>query len=77
MAKNVVIYTASYCPYCDAAKRLLRSKGIAFREIDVTDDAAAREDLVRRTGRQTVPQIFFDDEPMGGYDDLVAHFRKR
>lgn len=71
-AKKVEIYTASYCPYCQAAKRLLRSNGIAFEEIDVTEDDAMREKLVRMTGgRETVPQIFVDGRSVGGYDDLV------
>lgn len=75
--KTVEIYTANYCPYCQAAKRLLTSKKVAFREIDVTDDDAAREALVKKSGgRETVPQIFVDGTCLGGYDDLVAFYEK-
>lgn len=74
--KKVVIYTTDYCPYCRAAKDLLRAKGIAFEEQDVTQNEAMREKLVEMTGgRTTVPQIFVDGKAMGGYDDLAAFFR--
>ncbi|MBI2095103.1 MAG: glutaredoxin 3 [Candidatus Omnitrophica bacterium] len=77
MASEVLIYTASYCPYCAAAKKLLQSKKIAYREIDVSDDDAMRAKLVDRTGgRETVPQIFVDGKPIGGYDDLVKMVSK-
>lgn len=73
---RVVVYTTDYCPYCRAAKDLLRSKRVAFVEIDVTHDEVARAKLVRMTGgRTTVPQIFVDGKAMGGYDDLTAFFR--
>ena len=74
-SKKVVIYTASYCPYCRAAKEFLKSKAVPFEEIDVTDDDALREKLVAMTGRETVPQIFVGDTLVGGYDDLVAFYR--
>ncbi len=74
--KDVVVYSTDYCPYCRAAKDLLRAKGVAFREEDVTDNEAMRDELVKRTGgRTTVPQIFVDGKAMGGYDDLAAFFR--
>ena len=76
--KKVVIYTTPYCPYCAAAKKLLKSKGVNFREIDVMDDAAMRDKLVHMSGgHETVPQIFIDDEPIGGYGDLVEYFKKQ
>lgn len=68
---NVQIYTTNYCGYCDAAKRLLREKAIPFKEIDVTNNDEKRQWLVETTGQRTVPQIFFDDKPIGGYTDLV------
>lgn len=68
MAK-VVIYTTSYCPYCTGAKALLRSKNIAFDEIDVTLDSARRAEMERLSKRRTVPQIFIDDQSIGGYDE--------
>lgn len=72
---KVKIYTADYCPYCSAAKRLLTSKGVSFEEIDVTDDDAMREKLIEMTGgRTTVPQVFVDGKSIGGYDDLSAFY---
>lgn len=69
---RVTVYTTRDCPFCVLAKRLLESRGIAFEEIDVSGDDALRTALVQRTGRRTVPQIFIDDEPIGGYDALAA-----
>lgn len=66
---DVVIYTTSYCPYCTGAKALLRAKNVSFKEIDVTQDQALREEMERRANRYTVPQIFIDGRPIGGYDD--------
>jgi len=68
MAK-VVIYTTHYCPYCTGAKALLRSKKVEFDEIDVTEDPERRQEMEQRSGRWTVPQIFIDGDPIGGYDD--------
>lgn len=75
MAKKVVIYTTSYCPYCDAAKEFLDSKGVKYEEIDVTNDEAVREKIAALSGRQTVPQIFVDGVSIGGYEDLVRFYR--
>lgn len=72
MAK-VEVYTTDYCPYCTKAKTLLDMKGIAYTAIDVTGDDDARIALVEKSeGRRTVPQIFIDDKPIGGFDDLNA-----
>ena len=68
---RVVIYTTSYCAYCSAAKALLRSKKIEFVEVDVTDDPVRRAEMERLSSRRTVPQIFIDDKPIGGYDDAL------
>jgi glutaredoxin 3 len=68
---QVVIYTTNYCPYCTAAKALLRSKKVQFDEIDVTDDPARRTEMERLSQRRTVPQIFIDEKPIGGYDDAL------
>jgi glutaredoxin 3 len=70
--KKVLIYTTPVCPYCMRAKRLLQKKGVAYEEIDVAGDDAAREQLAERTGLQTVPQIFIGEEHVGGSDDLHA-----
>ena len=77
MPKKVVIYTTRACPYCVAAKKFLQSKKVAFEEIDVTEDDALREKLVEMTGgRETVPQIFVEGKPVGGYDELVRDFER-
>ncbi len=72
MAK-IVIYTTNYCPYCVKAKDLLKRKGQAYEEVDVTTDEEGRLALMEKSGgRRTVPQIFIDDKHVGGCDDLHA-----
>lgn len=72
MAK-VVIYTTPYCPYCIAAKRLLGSKDVEFEEIDVSGDPRLRAEMTKLSGgRYTVPQIFIDGTPVGGFDEIHA-----
>lgn len=75
--KNVVIYTTKTCPYCVMAKQLLDKKGLSYTEIYVDEDEAAREKMMSLSGRRTVPQIFFDDAHIGGYDDLYAYFNNQ
>ena len=67
---KVVVYTTQYCPYCMQAKALLKHKGVTFEEVDVGEDDALRARVVELSGRRTVPQIFIDDKPIGGYDEL-------
>ena len=67
---QVVIYTTRYCPYCTRAKTFLRAKNVQFEEIDVTDDSPKRAEMERLSQRWTVPQIFIDGQPIGGYDDM-------
>ena len=69
---NVTIHIKPACPYCIAAKALLRRKGIGFDEVDIEGDRAATAALAQRTGRRTVPQIFIGETHVGGYDDLHA-----
>ncbi len=70
---DIEIYTTKICPYCVRAKRLFDKKGAAYREIDVSNDVELRDSMVKRAGgRQTVPQIFINDEHIGGCDDLYA-----
>jgi len=70
---KVEVYTTSYCPYCVRAKSLLSRKGVAFEEIDVTDDEALRTKMIEMSGgRRTVPEIFINGKIIGGYDDLKA-----
>ncbi len=72
MAK-VEIYTKFLCPYCARAIALLKSKGAAFDEIDITMDAQKRAEMIGRApGRTTVPQVFIDGQHIGGSDDLAA-----
>ena len=66
---QVVIYTTIYCPYCTGAKALLRSKNVSFEEIDVSDDPKRRAEMEQLSRRRTVPQIFIDGKPIGGYDE--------
>jgi glutaredoxin 3 len=76
MSADVVIYRTPYCPYCVRAAMLLKGKGVAFREVDVSDDPEARERLVRETGQRTVPQIFINGASVGGYDDIARLDRR-
>ena len=70
---SVTVYTKDYCPYCKSAKQLLTNKGITFEEIDISDDMDLQLEVVEKSGgRRTVPQIFIGNEPIGGYDDMVA-----
>lgn len=68
---KIEVYSKEWCPYCAKAKALLRSKQLEYQEIDVTSDAGGEQDMVTRSRRRTVPQIFIDDQPIGGYDDLA------
>ena len=68
---RVEVYTTATCPFCVRAKRLLEARRIPYEEIDVESDDERRADLVRRTGRRTVPQIFIDGRSIGGYDELA------
>ncbi len=70
---KVEIYSSMWCPFCHRAKRLLKSKGVAFEEIDVDADPARRHEMTARSGgRRTVPQIFIDDRHVGDSDELAA-----
>lgn len=66
------IYTTPVCPFCVRAKRLLAERDIAYDEVDVSADDALRAEVMRRTGRRTVPQIFIDAKSIGGYEELAA-----
>jgi glutaredoxin 3 len=69
---DIVIYTKSWCPYCARAKSLLRNKGASFQEIDIEAQPERREEMIARSGRKTVPQIFIGPRHVGGCDDLHA-----
>lgn len=66
------IFTTPWCPYCNRALRLLDQKGVAYQNIDVSDDRDARAQLLALTGSHTVPQIFLGGRSIGGCDDLHA-----
>ena len=72
---KIEIYTTSYCPYCDAAKKLLKERGFAYTEINV-DDPSKKEELKNKTGWRTVPQIFLDEKLIGGYQELAEMDKK-
>lgn len=70
---NIVMYTSAYCPYCANAERLLQSKGvIEINKIRIDVEPDKRAEMMQRTGRRTVPQIYIDDKHIGGFDDLRA-----
>lgn len=77
MSKNVLIYTFETCPYCVRAKRLLSRNNIEFKEIDITDDEDKLNELEKKTGVGTVPQIFVDGEFIGGCDDLYELYKNK
>jgi len=70
--KAVKMYTTRVCPFCTMAKRLLQAKGASFEEIRVDENPGVREEMMRITGRRTVPQIFVGETHVGGFDDLSA-----
>ena len=68
--KNVTIYTGPLCTFCDAAKRLLTRNKVEYKEINIaTVDGAMDEMITKANGKRTIPQIFFDDQHIGGYDE--------
>jgi glutaredoxin 3 len=67
---KIEIYTTPYCPYCVRAKQLLDQKGVTYQEIDVSNDPERKAEMIQRSQRHTVPQIFIDEQPYGGCDDL-------
>ena len=69
---DVVIYSTRFCPYCVRARMLLDTKGISYTDIRVDNDPELRSEMVRRSGRTSVPQIFIGDFHVGGCDDMYA-----
>ena len=69
---TVVMYSTEQCSFCLAARMLLKKKGVPFEDILVSENAELRATMEQRSGRRTVPQIFIDDEPIGGFDELYA-----
>ncbi len=70
---EIIVYTKDYCPYCHAAKELLRKKGAAFTEVDIQKHPDRRAEMIQKAGgRTTVPQIFIGGQHVGGCDDIHA-----
>ncbi|GAC1455698.1 MAG: glutaredoxin 3 [Steroidobacteraceae bacterium] len=69
---RVVMYSAAWCPYCAQARGLLEEKGVAVEEIDIDAAPQARGEMIRKSGRGTVPQIFIGETHVGGCEDLFA-----
>ncbi len=70
---KIEVYSTAVCPYCVAAKNLLKSRGLEWTEVRIDTDAVGREAMLTRSGgRRSVPQIFVNDQHVGGYDDLLA-----
>lgn len=72
MMANIVIYTTGYCPYCSRARQLLDEKGVQYTDIRVDEEPGKRAEMVAKSKRNTVPQIFINEQAIGGCDDLYA-----
>jgi glutaredoxin 3 len=72
IAVRVKMYSMRGCGYCSAARRLLAAKGVEFEDIDIRQQTGLRQEMEQLSGGQTVPQIFINDSPVGGYDDIAA-----
>ncbi|BCG62837.1 MAG: glutaredoxin 3 [Methyloprofundus sp.] len=69
---EIIIYTSNLCPYCTMAKRLLAAKGAVYTELNVDTTPGLREEMVQKTRRRTVPQIYIGEQHIGGFDELRA-----
>ena len=72
MSAEVIMYSTRFCPYCMRARSLLKKKGVEYTEIKVGRDRELWDEMEQRSGQNTVPQIFINDESVGGYDDIAA-----
>ena len=71
--KSITIYTGPRCNYCDATKRLLTRNNATYKEIDISIVEGAMDEMIKKAnGKRTIPQIFFDDQHIGGYDEARA-----
>lgn len=69
---SIIIYSTNHCPYCAKAKRLLDLKQARYEEINIEDRPEKQEEMISLSGRRSVPQIFINDQHIGGCDDLYA-----
>ena len=74
---QITMYSKDNCVYCKMAKALLQDAQLDFTEIDVRRDPAKLQEMLSRSNRRTVPQIFFGDEHVGGFDDLIHHLKRQ
>ncbi|GGN29640.1 MULTISPECIES: glutaredoxin 3 [Marinomonas] len=74
---TVTIYSSDYCPFCVRAKQLLTAKNVAFNEIRVDGERELRQEMMEKSGRHTVPQIWIGERHVGGCDDLYALEREQ
>ena len=71
--KNIIMYTGPLCNFCEAAKRLFTRNNIKYQEIDISSKEGLMDEMIKKSnGRKTIPQIFFDDQHIGGYDEVRA-----
>jgi len=68
---KIEIYTKTWCPYCRRAKAMLKSLGLDYTDYDITDNEELQQEMAERSGKKTIPQIFIDDQKIGGYDNLI------
>ncbi|KTD24525.1 MULTISPECIES: glutaredoxin 3 [Legionella] len=69
---TVIMYSTAYCPYCRLARELLEKKGVEYTDIRIDEDPSKREEMIQKSGRRTVPQIFINSQHIGGCDDMYA-----
>ena len=74
---KILIYSANLCPYCTMAKKLLEQRGLSYDEINVDSKPGLREEMMAKTKRRTVPQIYIDDYHVGGFNELYALDQKK
>ena len=71
--KNIIMYSGPMCNFCEAAKRLFARNNASYNEIDISKVAGAVDEMIKKAnGKRTIPQIFFDDQHIGGYDEVRA-----
>jgi glutaredoxin 3 len=71
MSTGVTLYTTRFCPYCIRARNLLDNKSVAYQDIAVDNDPQLRREMMTRSGRDTVPQIWIGERHIGGFDDML------
>lgn len=69
---TVIMYSTGYCPFCTRARELLDKKEVNYQEIRIDEDPSKKPEMIAKSGRHTVPQIFINGQPVGGCDDLYA-----